>query len=317
MDNLPLVSICMPAYNSEKYIRQALESIHAQSYPNIELIIVNDGSTDRTSEIMQEYAGERVTLIHQENKGQAASCNVAFSYAKGQFIKFMDSDDLISEDFIKNQVERIEGREDAVATAAWGRFYENNVDTFKSAEEPIWKDMPPIDWIVQSLGSGANMMQCGLFLIPRSVLQRSGLWDERLTLINDFDFFIRVILSAKEMLFAEDAVLYYRSGINSLSAQTSRKAMESAFLSLNLGVTRLLQAENSERTRKAAADTLQFWKYNFYPRDIDLYRQLENSIRDLGGSSYPYHVGGWSRVVASVFGWKLTQRIKYMLSGKP
>lgn len=311
----PLVSICMPAYNAEAYIAQAINSLLAQSYENIEIIIINDGSTDGTTGILNSYQQPNIKIFHQANKGQCAAANLAFHHSTGEYIKFMDADDLISADFIKNQVHVLNNNRNQVASASWGRFYNDDLNSFKLNPEPVWKDMKPIDWLVESFWNGANMMQCALWLIPREILHKSGLWNERLSLINDFDFFIRVLLTAEEIKFTSDAILYYRSGIeNSLSKQKSRKAHESAFLSTKLGIEYLLAAENSNRVRKIAADNMRMWSYEFYPRHMDLYHKSEEIIKSLGGSSFEFPAGGITANLVRVLGWKLTKRIKQLLN---
>ncbi|RYG51412.1 MAG: glycosyltransferase family 2 protein [Chitinophagaceae bacterium] len=310
----PLVSVCMPAYNAEKYIGQALDSVLQQSYPHIEVIVVNDGSTDYTAAVLESYREKGVQVIHQENRGQCAAANAAFHHSTGNYIKFFDADDVLSTDFIAQQIARINGKDDEIASASWGRFLGDDLQTFSLQQEPVYQDLDPMDWIVKSMENGQNMMQCALWLIPRNVLAISGLWDERLSLINDFDFFIRVILASKKVRFANNAILYYRSGLEqSLSGQKSKKAMESAFLSIKLGTETILRYENSTRTRQICADALQLWKYQFYPMQPGLYREAEKLIRQLGGSSYPFPAGGMTQLLSRLLGWKLTKRIKNRL----
>ncbi|RYZ30319.1 MAG: glycosyltransferase family 2 protein [Chitinophagaceae bacterium] len=312
--NYPLVSVCMPAYNAEKYIEEALNSLLDQSYPNLEIVIVNDGSTDGTGEILNQYERKGVRVIHQENRGQCTAANTAFQHSAGEYIKFFDADDLLSKDFISDQVKKLNGSKDGIASASWGRFYGNDLTSFQLQEEDVYQDLPPMDWLVTSLEKGPNMMQCGLWLIPRNVLELSGLWDERLSLINDFDFFIRVILASQQVLFTENAILYYRSGLEqSLSGQKSRKALESAFLSTQLGVETILRYEDSARTRRICADAFQEWKYQFYPSQMDLYEKAENYVRKLGGSRYAFPAGGTTKLVSRLLGWKKTKKLKSFL----
>lgn len=314
MQNNILVSICMPAYNAGKYIEESVNSILAQTYKNIELIVVNDGSTDHTEELLSKITDPRVRIIKSTNKGQCAAANLAFKHAKGEFIKFMDADDLISEQFIELQVAKIAREKNAVASAQWGRFKNDDISTFRLNPEPVWKDMKPIDWLVESFWNGPNMMQCALWLIPRNVLNKSGLWDERLSLINDFDFFIRVLLAANEIKFTAGAILYYRSGINnSLSRQKSRKAYESAYLSTQLGLEHLVNFENSDRVKKICADNMQMWAYEFYPHQPDLYKKANQIIRELGGSNFPFPAGGYTKLLNTIFGWQLIKKIKIKL----
>lgn len=310
LDN-PLVSICMPAYNAEAYIYEAVNSILEQSYRNLELIIVNDGSTDRTGEIIEEIKDSRIKLIHTNNKGQCTAANHAFYKSTGDLIKFMDADDLISNDFIQLQVNCLKGREDAVASANWGRFYKNDLKTFQLSGDIIRSDCNPIDWLVTSMYNKQAMMQCGLWLIPRNILNSAGLWNENLSLINDFEFFIRVLLNSKKIRFTENAILYYRSGMeNSLSKLKSRKGAESAYNSISLGTESMLKHENSIRVRKIAADCFQKFIYTFYPYHSQLTSNAEHRIKNLGGSNISFSAGGVTYFVASLIGWKLTCILK-------
>src|SRR5688500_3635958 len=99
----PLVSICMPVYNGEKYIKEAIQSVTSQSYSNWELIIVNDGSKDNTASVLNSISDSRIKVFHQENKGQCSAANFAFKNSSGSFIKFFDADDLLSSDMIQKQ----------------------------------------------------------------------------------------------------------------------------------------------------------------------------------------------------------------------
>ena len=89
-----LVSVMMPAYNAEKYIEQAIESVLTQTYSNWELIIVNDGSTDNTEKIVSQYADPRIELIQQANAGEAAARNTALEHVRGEYLAFLDADDI-------------------------------------------------------------------------------------------------------------------------------------------------------------------------------------------------------------------------------
>lgn len=88
-----LVSIMMPAYNAERYLGEAIESVLAQTYPDWELIIVNDGSSDRTPEIALNYTDPRIRIIHQSNGGESIARNTALRHMRGEFVAFLDSDD--------------------------------------------------------------------------------------------------------------------------------------------------------------------------------------------------------------------------------
>lgn len=96
-----LVSIMMPAYNAENYISPAIESVLAQSYPYWELIIVNDGSTDTTVEIAGSYKDQRICIVNQSNQGESVARNTALEHSRGEFVAFLDADDLFQPDHLK------------------------------------------------------------------------------------------------------------------------------------------------------------------------------------------------------------------------
>jgi glycosyltransferase involved in cell wall biosynthesis len=305
----------MPAYNAGEYINESVGSILEQSYTNWELIIVNDGSTDNTLIVLETIKDDRIYIVNQENKGQCNAANKAFSLSNGSLIKFMDADDMISPNFIENQVKNLHGEIDAIATASWGRFYHHNLNTFKLDTNIIQQNITPIDWLIQSMDNGQAMMQCALWLIPRNLFKYSGLWDEGLSLINDFEFFIRVLLCAREVIFTENAILYYRSDLkNSLSKLKSRKGAESAYNSINKGTSHMLQYENCDRVKKVAANCFQDFVYTFYPKQSDLIYDAEKRIKDLGGSSLTFPTGGYTKICQFLVGWKLTKRIKILFN---
>ena len=99
-----LVSIVMPAFNAEKTIVRAIDSVLKQTYPNIELLIINDGSTDNTSEIVSKYRDSRVALINQGNKGLSGARNTGLENIKGEYVTFLDSDDWCEADFVEKLI---------------------------------------------------------------------------------------------------------------------------------------------------------------------------------------------------------------------
>ena len=102
-----MISVIMPVYNSEKYVAEAIESICNQSYENWELLIVNDGSTDRTSQIIDIYAGKdsRIKVFHRKNEGVSAARNFALNQACGAYVTFIDSDDVYHNDRLNRMLQ--------------------------------------------------------------------------------------------------------------------------------------------------------------------------------------------------------------------
>ena len=118
MMSKPLVSIITPCYNGEKYICNFLDSVLLQTYPSIELILIDDGSTDETKSIIEskkcsfEEKGYKLVYLYQENRGQAAAVNLGLKIFNGEFLMWVDSDDILYEDNISKKVQFLEGNPD-------------------------------------------------------------------------------------------------------------------------------------------------------------------------------------------------------------
>lgn len=311
----PLVSVCIPAYNCENYIGKAINCLLAQTHENLEIIVVNDGSTDGTGHILKSIAHKRFQWVVQDNRGAAAARNKAYQLSSGEFIKFMDADDLLNVNCIASQLDKIKNKPGCIASAKWGRFYADDLSDFKLAPEKTWKDSRGIDWLVNSLvDAGSNMTQPGIFLIPRSVIETVGPWNEELSLMDDFEFMTRVIANCVEVLFCADAILLYRSGLgNNLSAKKSAIHMNSAFDSVGLGVQKILETRNDSRARLACANTYQRWAYQFYPYHNDLCNKAEMQIRGLGGSNLNLGGGSLILLLEKLIGWKGVKRVKILI----
>lgn len=306
-----LVSILIPCYNAAPYIAAALDSALAQTWQEKEIIAVNDGSTDRSGEILESYRSRGIKVIYQENKGQCAAANRAFQESSGDYIKFFDADDLLAPRTIELQMGRVAGSTTVVASCEWGRFYANDLSTFKLELQPVWRDMDPTEWLVESWLSGGGMMQSALWLVPRALLGKCGLWNQDLSLINDFEFFARVLSHASEVRFAPGARLYYRSAISgSLSGQKSAKAIQSAFDSLTLGTEHLLTRRNDARARRACATVMQKFVFDYYPEHMELCRLMATRVNELGGSDRPPDGTPGFHVLRRVVGWKVARRIE-------
>jgi len=300
----PLVSILIPCYNAGRWLAATLESALAQTWPHCEIIVMDDGSTDNSLEVARRFESCGVRVFSQPNRGQCAACNHALRQARGEYIKFFDADDLLSSDAIALQVAAVCSRPGHVAYGEWARFHSDPAEAV-FAPRPGWHDAAPVDWLVEIWADAQPMMQCAQFLIPRELLERVGGWDERLSLINDFEFFTRLTLASRGIVFTPGARLYYRSGLaGSLSGSRSARAWESAFLSLTLGTDRLLAAENSARARRVSATILQGLVFDLYPNRPDLVAQLESRVVELGGSTLEPQGGNGFQLVRRLIGWK-------------
>ncbi len=305
-----LVSTCIPCRNADRFLAETLDSVLAQNGEIGETIVVDGGSSDRSVAVARSFERHGVRVISEGTPNAAASRNRAFQEAKGTFVRFLDADDLLAPDTTALQLERLRGAGGCIASSEWGRFYLSPAD-YRAQPDATWCDLSPVDWLAHAFRGARPMMQCGMFLIPRELIEGAGGWDERLTLIDDFEFFTRLFLCAEEIRFTPGARLLYRSGNErSLSAQRSKAHAESAFLSIQLALDRLLAAENSPRTRTAAADVWQAFAYDFAAEQADLAEQAATRSAELGGSDLPFPGGPIPQAIARLLGWRFARRLQ-------
>lgn len=308
----PLVSIIIPAYNSEKYIADTLRSVIAQTYQNLEIIVVDDASTDATLQVLEAMdINKPITVIKKEkNSGAAASRNLGYKHSKGSLIKFLDADDLISPEMIANQV-ALAVDDNNIISAQWGRFLNDDVSTFKLRPEECWQTMPSDEWMCASWKNAQAMTNPGIFLIPKKLINAVGLWDETLSLLDDTEYFARTILAAEKVIFSSNSTLYYRSGINnSLSRTKTREGFESAFTAIEKASLALLNQRNDAATKLACANTWQSFIYDLYPDHSDIISKAEVYSKQLPRPDLPFPSGGYTKMLLYVFNWKLIKYVK-------
>jgi len=308
-----LVSVIIPAYNSEKYIAETLRSVVAQTYQNIEIIVVDDCSSDATLQVVESLdISCPLSIIKKEkNSGAAASRNLGYKQSKGSFIKFLDADDFISPEMIANQVALAEANDNNIISAQWGRFLNDDINTFKLSPETCWQTMPSSDWACASWRNANAMTNPGIFLIPRAIMEKAGLWDEALSLLDDTEYFMKTILAADKVIFSSNSLLYYRSGLNnSLSRTKTRKGFESAFSAIEKASQTLLSKRNDHAAKLACANNWQLFIYDHYPNYPDLTNKAEAYIQQLAKPDLPFPSGGYTKLLLNFLNWKTIKSIK-------
>ena len=196
----PLVSVIMPAYNTGKYIGEAIDSVLAQDYPNKELIVIDDGSRDDTVDQIQSY-GDQLTLITQSNQGSAVARNAGLKAAKGEFIAFLDSDDLWLPGKLTAQVNHLQQHPDiGMVFSRWKVWKPDQQGVFPSASSPESpterKDTPPdivperSGWLYNRL-LFTSALHTITVMARRSLVDAVGPFDTELKRGQDYDYWIR------------------------------------------------------------------------------------------------------------------------------
>ncbi len=197
------VSVIMPCYNSAGTIRDSIASVQAQTHGNWELIVVDDGSEDLSSDIVHDMRDSRIMLIKQNNGGPANARNRGLAASKGQFIAFLDSDDTWEPTFLERMLDALDPQESAVlAYCGW-----QNLGLDGGRGRPfIPPDYEPLDRTETFLAGCRWPIHA--VLIRKSTIDQTGGFDETLYTSEDYELWLRVVLQGKLVLVPE-VLAYY------------------------------------------------------------------------------------------------------------
>jgi len=312
-----MVSILIPAFNVQEWIGDTLCSAIGQTWEPKEVIVVDDGSTDQTLEIARRFESESVRIVTQENHGAAAARNKAFSLSRGDYIQWLDADDLLAPDKIERQMEVMKQcqSKQTLVSAAWGKFRYRSYKA-KFVRTALWCDLSPTEWLLRRMGQNLYM-QTATWLVSRELTEVAGPWDTRLLGDDDNEYFCRILMASDGVRFVPDAKVYYRSfGYGGLGyVGLSNEKIEAHWLSMQSHVRYLQSLEDSERVRAACVRYLHTSLPRFYPQRPDIIRVAEQMARNLGGelkvprSSWKF---AWIR---AIFGPHVAKRVQTTLYG--
>jgi glycosyltransferase involved in cell wall biosynthesis len=311
----PLVSILIPAFNAAEWIADTINSAVKQTWPRKEIIIVDDGSRDHTLAMARHFAGKEVSVLSQANQGAAATRNRAASVCQGDYIQWLDADDLLAPDKIARQMDAIDrgASSRTLLSSAWGRFMYRTAraDFVPTA---LWCDLRPVEWLLRKMGHNLHM-QTATWLVSRELTDAAGPWNTQLLGDDDGEYFCRVLLASDGTRFSPEARVFYRmSGPTSLGyIGRSERKMAAQFLSMRLHIGYLRSLEDSERVRGACVTYLQNWLPSFYPERPDIVRQAEELARTLGGRLEVPPPLPWKYAwIEKGFGWPLAKRARIL-----
>lgn len=226
---MPSISVIIPVFNGDKTIKDTIRSVLNQTFPHFELLIINDGSTDSTLDIIKTIDDPRLKILSYPNAGLAASRNRGITQSKGDYISFIDADDLWTEDKLQSQWELLKKNPKAGVAYSWTNFIDESGNSIKrktplSLEGNVVKEL----FLVNFIENGSNV------LIRKSALDQVGGFDESLTNSHDWDMWLRLALHYEFVCVRSPQVLYRVyptsmsgniSGLEKSSQQIIKKAI--------------------------------------------------------------------------------------------
>jgi glycosyltransferase involved in cell wall biosynthesis len=310
----PLVSIIIPCYNAGRWLAATLESACGQTWPHCEIIVVDDGSSDSSATLAETWRDRGVQVIRQTNRGAAAARNAGLARARGDYLQFLDADDLLAPDKIAIQIARLAtAPANSVASAAWARFRtEPGEAVFRP--EPVWCDAKPVDWLVASW-NGEGMMHPAAWLVPAAVARAAGPWNETLSLDDDGEYFARVLLASAGVVHCREARVYYRTHVSgSLSQAKTPRAWRSSHDVCRLVQQAVLGREDSPRVRRACAMNHLRFAFHAWPLARELACASLREARTLDPAASRPLAGPTFERLAGLVGWKLARTLQHHFS---
>ena len=278
-----LVSILIPCYNSERFILDSINSLLKQDYENIEIIIVDDGSTDESLRIAESINDIRVHVYSQSNSGACVARNFAFEKCHGDYIMYFDADDLINKSYVSSLVKCLRDANDlSIATGEWDRF---RIDLSEASfrKLSVYKDYDCAFNLLLDMWNTGEMLTCSSYLVHRKLIEIVGGWDESVLKNQDGDFFSRILMTADKVYHTADAKFYYRTGEYLSVSKASSKAKVASMLDTFISYRKnALAIEDSERVRKALAVNFTLFMYIHGNQFPDLMKIAQSEVKNLG-----------------------------------
>ncbi|MGV8815436.1 MAG: glycosyltransferase family 2 protein [Gelidibacter sp.] len=304
-----LVSVIIPNYNSIEFIKETLDSVFNQSYPNIEVIVVDDSSTDSSLAYLESIEANNFILKRNIGKGACAARNFGIQLASGGFIQFLDSDDIISEDKIKKQMALLKESPKKIAVCRTKHFTETVANGVITGDDFLYTTDDVAGFLLNLYGANGTFqsVQTSAWLTPKSIIEKGGLWDETLKKDQDGEFFCRMVMASEGVLFEPKGLNYYRKhpfGTN-IANQKQEIHFDSQLRALNSKMDQLGVVKDTDSYRKAMALQYKIIAIGAYPEHKTIYKIAIDTAKRLGGSTYEPVLGGKIiEIIKHIFGWR-------------
>lgn len=217
MNNIPKISVVMSVFNTEKYLTEAIESILHQTFTDFEFIIIDDGSTDKSAEIICSYVDPRIRLLQQENRGLPASLNRGIKLSKAEYIARMDADDISESSRLEEQIRYLDRNPNCVLVGTSGCYIDIEGQVLGKLQKPVDQDA-----IQKELERGSSPFIHGSVMFRKEVACRCGSYNEQMVFAEDWDLWLRMIHFGK-MTNLTDNLFRHRLSPEAVTTITPKK----------------------------------------------------------------------------------------------
>jgi hypothetical protein len=287
-----------------------VQSALAQTWPRTEIILVDDGSKDATLAVAKQFEAAGVKVLTQANQGAAATRNRLASLAQGDYLQWLDADDLLSPDKVALQMAEAEknGDKQRLFSSGWAYFYFRPQKADFSPSR-LWETLTPLEWLLRKWEHNLHM-QTATWLVSRELTDAAGPWNTKLLGDDDGEYFFRVIRASRGLQFVPGGKLYYRiSGASQLSyIGASNKKLEAQQHGMEMQIGYLRGMADDARVRAACVTYLQTWLPHFFPARMDLVARMKQLAGELGGELHDPEISPKYVLIQKTLGWGAAQR---------
>jgi len=304
----PLVSIIIPAFNRAGLIGETLDSVLTQTYSNWECIVVDDGSTDNTKEMVQQYVDKdsRFILVDRPDThkpGGNGARNYGFEISKGEYIQWLDSDDLMDKHKLQEQINYLQkASKTTISFSAYDTFNQN-IQHAQPADLACYKNYDdPGEYIRYYCLKGYGFYT-GCLILHKTVVEKTGGWNENLMINQDGEFIIKASVCADKIIFCDKAKVYYRM---ESSGKMKSVFHEKAMLSLeSIKYISEYISKNTDFPHKSTYCATLFVHLKFlYPDNKEVWQKADQEIKRLGGKHFYVNEDTMFNFVWKTFGLK-------------
>jgi glycosyltransferase involved in cell wall biosynthesis len=230
MTERPILSVIVPVYNMEKYIGQCLSTILGLQHSAMEVIVVDDGSTDGTNVVLDSFTDTRLKVLRERHGGPSAARNAGFKYSRGKFVLPFDADDIPIVENWHTMLARLAANPDAVLVYGARRVFEDGADDFPRSLPS--KGIYPENDAVVPLIFKENFMQSGSAVYRREAIETVGLWNENLRVAEDWDMWCRLACLGRFIYCPVLAIGYRRHAQSATGAPVSRDSQDAGLAAI-------------------------------------------------------------------------------------
>lgn len=306
-----MISILIPLYNAAPFVGRTVENCLGQSCKDIEVVIVDDHSTDNSLQIARRYESDRVRVLQNPHKGGNSARNHAFRESHGEYVKFLDADDYCSERMLERQLARLE-RDGTPMSVAFSpiRMWHEDTDEWLIPPHEIDHDYEPGINLLLDIWRGKGWRCPHCHLMHRRLVDRAGLWDETIKKNQDGEFFSRIYAAADKALAVPEEYAVWTQQKNGVHTKMSLRAVNSATDALEKIARLILGCRDDEETRGMCNRYFGGFLYENYAKNPDMLSHFEYVARQLGlKPALPQRKA--LKLLGSVMGWKMALRVMY------